>query len=237
MPHTHSFIYLLHCIMFFSQYFSFPYHYHSTNAPYSFIHLPATLYNAFLQVLQFPLSVSFYNAPYSFIHLPPTLYNVFLLVLQISPVSIIPPVLHTHSFISHRRCIAFCSQYFSFPCQYHSTNPPYSFIHLPPTLYNVFLPVFQFPLSSFHQCSILFPSSSTKAVQCFSPSTSISPASIIPPMLQTNRHLHVAVTRRTDWRSLESSKRQSSFHNREALEIEVPYLAFNVQQYRSQSAW
>ena len=41
-----------------------------------------------------------------------------------------------------------------FPCQYHSTSAPYSFIHLPPTLYNVFLPVLQFPLSvSFHQCS------------------------------------------------------------------------------------
>ena len=31
-----------------------------------------------------------------------------------------------------------------FPCQYHSTIAPYSFIHLPPTLYNVFLPVLQF---------------------------------------------------------------------------------------------
>jgi len=27
-----------------------------------------------------------------------------------------------------------------FPCQYHSTIAPYSHIHLPPTLYNVFLP-------------------------------------------------------------------------------------------------
>ena len=25
-------------------------------------------------------------------------------------------------------------QYFSFPCQYHSTNAPYPFTHLPPTL-------------------------------------------------------------------------------------------------------
>ena len=31
-----------------------------------------------------------------------------------------------------------------FPCQYHSTIAPYSSIHLPPTLYNVFLPVLQF---------------------------------------------------------------------------------------------
>jgi hypothetical protein len=48
----------------------------------------------------------------------------------ISPVSIIPPTLHTHSFAYHRRCIMFFSQYFSFPCQYHSTNAPYiSFTH------------------------------------------------------------------------------------------------------------
>ena len=38
-------------------------------------------------------------APYSFNHLPPTLYNVFLSVFQFSPVSIISPLLHTHSFI------------------------------------------------------------------------------------------------------------------------------------------
>ena len=57
------------------------------------------------------------------------------------------------------------SQYFSFPCQYHSTNAPYSFIHLPPTLYNVFLPVLQFPPSvSFHQCSTLIHPSTTHAV-------------------------------------------------------------------------
>ena len=31
-----------------------------------------------------------------------------------------------------------------FPCQYHSTIAPYSFIHLPPTMYNVFLPALQF---------------------------------------------------------------------------------------------
>jgi hypothetical protein len=41
--------------------------------------------------------------------------QVFLPVLQFSPVSIIPPTLHTHSFIYHRRCIIFFSQCFSFP--------------------------------------------------------------------------------------------------------------------------
>ena len=74
-----------HWEMFFSEYFSFPSQYHSTNAPYSFIRLP------------------------------PTQYNVFLPVLQFSPVSIIPTMVHTHSFIYHRHCIMFFSQYFSFP--------------------------------------------------------------------------------------------------------------------------
>jgi hypothetical protein len=80
----------------------------------------------------------------------------FALSTPVSPVTIIPPLIHTHSFIYQRRCIMLFSQYFSFPCQYHSTIAPYSFIHLPPTLYNVFLPVLQVPLSlSFHHCSIL----------------------------------------------------------------------------------
>jgi len=43
------------------------------------------------------------------------LYNVFLPVLQFSAVSIIPPLLHTHSSIYHPRFITFFSQYFSFP--------------------------------------------------------------------------------------------------------------------------
>ena len=72
--------------------------------------------------------------PYSFIHLPPTLYNIFLPALQFSPISIIPPLLHTHSFIYHPRCIMFSFQYFSFP-----------------------LPV------SFHHCSILIHSSAIHA--------------------------------------------------------------------------
>ena len=74
----------------------------------------------------FPCQYHSTNAPYPFIHLPPTLYNVSLPVLQFSPVSIIPPMLHTHSFTYHPRCVMFLSQYFSFPCQYHSTNAPRS---------------------------------------------------------------------------------------------------------------
>ena len=65
-------------------------------------------------------------APYPFIHLPPTLYNVFPSVLQFSPVSIIPPLLHTHSFIYHPLCIMFFSQYFSFPLSvsFHHCSTP-----------------------------------------------------------------------------------------------------------------
>ena len=139
--------------MFLSVYFSFPCQYHSTNAPYSFIHLPPTLHNVFLPVLQFPLSVSFHQR--SILIHPSTTNAVknFSFCTSVSPVSIISPMLHTHSFIYHPRCIMFFSQHFSFPCQYQSTNAPYSFIHLPHTLYNVFLPALQFPLSvSFPQC-------------------------------------------------------------------------------------
>ena len=54
------------------------------------------------------------------------------------------------------------------PCQYHSTIAPYSFIHLPPTLYNAFLPVHQF-----------------------------SPVSIIPPLPYTHLYLNTVLIRRT----------------------------------------
>ena len=172
--HTHPSTYHQRCIMFLSQYFSFPCQYHSTIAPYSSIHLP------------------------------PTLYNVSLPVLQFSPVSIIPPLLHTHPSICHPHCIMFFSQYFSFPlsvpfhqcsilssiyhprctmffspstsvfpCQYHSTIASCSSIHLPPTLYNVFLPVIQFP-----------------------------PESIIPPTSHTHLHLNITLMRRTSGRNL-----------------------------------
>ena len=74
--------------------------------PYSFIHLPPTLYNAFPpNTSVFPCRCHSTIVPYSFIHIPPTLYNVF------------PPSTSV------------------FPCRYHSTIAPYTFIHLPPTLY------------------------------------------------------------------------------------------------------
>ena len=165
MLHTHPSVYHPHCIMFFSQYFSFPCQYHSTNAPYSSIRLPPTLYNVFLPALQFLLSVSFHQC--SILIHPSTTHTVkcFSPSTSVSPVSIIPPLLHTHPSIYHPHCIMFLSQHFSFSCQYHSTNAPYSFIHLPPTLYNVSLPVLQFPLSvSIHHCSILIHPSTTHAI-------------------------------------------------------------------------
>ena len=63
----------------------------------------------------FPCQYHSTNAPYPFIHLPPTLYNVSLPVLQFSPVSTIPPMLHSHSFTYHPRYIMFLTQHFSFP--------------------------------------------------------------------------------------------------------------------------
>jgi hypothetical protein len=86
---------------------------------------------------------------------------------------------------------AFLTSTSALPCHYHSTNAPYSFIHLPPTLYNVFLPVLQFPLSvSFYQCSIPIHSSTTDTVYCFSPSTSVSPVTIVLPLLHTHSFIH-----------------------------------------------
>ena len=90
----------------------------------------------------------------------------FLPVLQFSPVSIIPPLFHTHSFNYHPRCILFFSQHFS--------NSPVSII--PPLLHThsviyhprcimFFSQHFSIPLSvSFHHCSIPIQSSTTHAV-------------------------------------------------------------------------
>jgi len=91
------------------------------------------------------------------------MWEVSLPVLQFSPVSIIPPLLHTHSSIYHPRCIMFSSQYFSFPLSvsFHHCS---ILIHLPPTLYNVLFPVLQF---------------------VFLPVLQFSPVSIIPPLLHT----------------------------------------------------
>ena len=59
-------------------------------------------------------------------------------------------------------------QILQFSRHYHSTIAPYSFIHLPHTLYKVFLTVLHFsPLSVlFHHCSSLSISSFTDATRC-----------------------------------------------------------------------
>jgi len=74
----------------------------------------------------FPCQYHSTNAPYPFIHLPPTIYNVSLPVFQFSPVSNIPPMLHTHSFTYHPHYIMFLSQYFSFPLSlpFHQCSIP-----------------------------------------------------------------------------------------------------------------
>ena len=58
--------------------------------------------------------------------------QVFLPVLLLSPVSTIPPLLHTHPFTYHPRYIMFLSQYFSFPLSvpFHQRSIP---IHSPTT--------------------------------------------------------------------------------------------------------
>ena len=177
-----------------------------TPASYSALrHFPLSLMNIVSKVL--PCQYHSTIAPYAFIHLPPTHHNVSLLVLLFSPVTTIPPMLHNHSLTYHPHYIIFLSHYFSFPlsvpflythsftydphyttflsqyfnfalsvpfhqcsipihsptthtiqcfspstsvfpCKYHSTNAPYPFIHLPPTLYNVSLPVLLFSLVS-----------------------------------------------------------------------------------------
>jgi len=103
-----------------------------TPASYSALpHFPLSVMN--IDCKGFPPSTSVFpcqyhstNAPYPFIHLPPTLYNVSLPVLQISPVSIIPPTLHTHSFTYHPHYTMFLSQYFSFPLSvpFHQCSTP-----------------------------------------------------------------------------------------------------------------
>jgi len=51
----------------------------------------------------------------------------------------------------------------------------------------------------------------------FSPSTSVSPVTAIPPTLHTHLQLHVALTRRTHWRSLGTFQKSNLFLNRGAL--------------------
>jgi len=133
--HTHSSNYHALCIIFSTSTSIFPL---SVSCHHCSIHIhPHTTHNVwsfYPSTSGFPCQYHSTIAPYSFIHLSPTLYNIFRQVLQVSPVSIIPPFLHTHSSTYHPLCIMYFSQEFSFPCQYHFTIAPYPFIHLAPTL-------------------------------------------------------------------------------------------------------
>jgi len=59
----------------------------------------------------------------------------------------------------------------------------------------------------------------------FSPSTSVSPVTTIPPTLHTLQ-LHVALTRRTHWRGLGTFQKGNLFLNRGALVRKV--LSINI---------
>ena len=133
----------------------------------------------------------------SSIYIPPTLINIFLHVLQFSPVSIFPPMLHTHSTNYHQCTIIFFSQNFSFICHYHSTIAPHSFNHVPHILYNIFLARLQFslvrnipPLFPTHPSTyrshskIFFPCSSNFPYQYFS-TFAPHPFDHLPPMLNS----------------------------------------------------
>ena len=99
----------------------------------------------------FPLSVSFHQfsilihpSRVGFVVYKAVLQKVSLPVLLFPPVSIFPPVLHTHSSISCGICGVQSSIAKGFspgnsvsPCQYLSTNSPYSFTHLSLTIYNL----------------------------------------------------------------------------------------------------
>ena len=52
----------------------------------------------------------------------------------------------------------------------------------------------------------------------FSPSTSVSPVSIIPPMLNTHLQLHTSLTRSTNGRSLGIFQKGNLFRNRGAMD-------------------
>jgi len=86
----------------------------------------------------------------------------------------------------------FCSQNSVFPCQYHSTIAPYSIIHLPPTLYNIFFPVPQFspvsiiPPLLYYSIIHLPPT----LYNVFLPVLQFSPVSIIPPLLHTQSSIY-----------------------------------------------
>ena len=119
--------------------------FHPTSVDVRFVVDKLALGLVFLPALLFILSVSFHHC--SILIHPSTTHAVYCFSPSTSvfPVSIIPPMLHTHPSIYHPLCIMFFSQYFSFPCQYHSNIIPHSFIHLSPKLIMFSSQYFSFP--------------------------------------------------------------------------------------------
>ena len=120
---THHTCYIMFLSNYFSFPLSVPFHHcpvptHSptTHAMYCFSHSTSVS----------PCHYHSTNAPYPFIHPPARLYSVSLPILQFSPVSTIPPLLRTHSFTHHPYYIMFLSQHFSFPLsvQFHHCPIP-----------------------------------------------------------------------------------------------------------------
>jgi hypothetical protein len=162
---------------------------------------------------------------------------------QFSSVSIIPPVLHTIFFCQYYSSsapynfllsVSFhqCSL-LSFPCQYHSTNPPHSvspvsmippMLHtqsspvsiIPPMLHTQFSPVSMIPPmlhTQFCPVSMIPPMLHTQfcPVSIIPPMlhTQFSPVSIIQPMLHTNLHLNTTPIRKAKGRRQGTLKLES----------------------------
>ena len=124
----------------------FPCQYHSTISPNSFNHLSHMLYTFFSQCFSIPLSVTY---PHCSIHInPPATHTLkyILSVLQISPVSIFPPFLYTHSNIKYS-----CCKFFLSGLQFSPLSSIPLLLHTYSTTYQpgciVFSQCFRFPLS------------------------------------------------------------------------------------------
>jgi len=95
-------------------------------------------------------------------------YKIFLQVILFSPVNNIPLTLQrNNSPTTHSQF--FFSQHFSFPCQYQSTNAPYTFIYLRAVIYNVSLQGI-FLSVPIHKSSIRIYLPTTQNVKYLSPS-------------------------------------------------------------------
>jgi len=137
--HTFPSPYQPHYKIFLSMYFRFllPLSFHHCSIP---IHplTTHTLKYIFSRTTFFPCQYHTTIVQYPSNHLPPTLLIIFLPVPKSSPVSINPPLLHTHPSTYYPRCIIFFYPTSGFPCYYNSILAPHPIIHLPPPVYIIF---------------------------------------------------------------------------------------------------